>query len=69
MTTHKMKLHVIAAVAACASIFYVGCGDDDNATPSNRGGASGTSGGSSSMGGAGTTGGRSSSGGRASTLR
>jgi hypothetical protein len=70
MITQKLKLHVIASVAACATVFYLGCGDDDsgNPTPSNNGGSSGASSkggaaGSTAQGGKGGSGGATSTGG------
>jgi hypothetical protein len=68
MKTHNLKLHVLAALMACGSVFHVGCGDDDddNATPSNTGGkASGTGGTTGSGGKATGTGGTTGSGGKA----
>jgi hypothetical protein len=60
MKTHNLKLHVLAAVLASASVFHVGCGDDDdNARPSNTGGKSGTGGSSTGTGGKSGTGGSS----------
>jgi hypothetical protein len=70
MKTHNLKLHVLASLLACGSVFHVGCGDDDDgATPSNTGGKSSTTGGATSTGGktAGTGGKTSATGGSATT--
>ncbi|MFZ5893691.1 MAG: hypothetical protein ACOY0T_21700 [Myxococcota bacterium] len=58
MTT--TKLHVMTAVAAFATLFWAGCGDDDD-NPSPGSGGSGVTGGKS-----GATGGSTGSGGKAS---
>jgi hypothetical protein len=66
MFARKLRLNLIMAIASSATVFYLGCGDDDdgNQTPSNKGGASSSTGG---KGGTGGTGGTTNKGGGSST--
>lgn len=55
MFARTIRLNAIFMLATSATVFYLGCGDDDdgNPTPSNKGGASGTTGGAGNKGGSG----------------